>query len=76
MLPGEAPRDLDKRLKCKIREANMTLIDGQHHEWLVASLMLHLRNAMSQHRLTTQTEALEVMMRLHETLIQDPNLGV
>jgi len=76
MLLGENPWELDQRLKCTIREANMTLTDGQHHEWFVASLMPHLRNALSQQRLTTQAEALEIAMRLHETLIQDPNLGV
>jgi hypothetical protein len=38
MLPGETPWDLDQRLKCMIREANMNLTDGQHREWFVASL--------------------------------------
>ena len=28
MLPSEAPWELDQRLKCMIREANMTLMDG------------------------------------------------
>jgi len=38
MLPGKTLWDLDQRLKCTIHEANMTLIDGQHHEYFVASL--------------------------------------
>ena len=53
MLPGETPWELDQRLKCTIREANMTLMDEQHREWFVAFLMPHLRNALSQQRLTT-----------------------
>ena len=69
MLLGENPWELDQRLKCTICEANMTLADGQHREWFVASLMPHLKNALSQQRLTTQAEALEVTMRLHETPI-------
>lgn len=76
MLPGETPWELDQRLKCTIRQANMALIDGQHHEWFLASLTPHLWNVLLQQRLTTQAEALEVVMRLHKTLIQDPNLGV
>ena len=48
MLPGETPWELDQRLKCTIREANMTLTDGQHYERFVASLTSHLRNALSQ----------------------------
>ncbi len=76
MLPVETHWELDQRLKCIIHEANMTLIDGKHSEWFVTSLTPHLRNVMSQQRLTTEVEALEIMMRLHETPIQDPKLGV
>ena len=43
---GETPWDLDQRLKCIIREANMNLTDGQHHEWFVALLLPHLRVAL------------------------------
>jgi len=67
MLPGETHWELDQRLKCIICEANMDLMDGQHCKWFVASLMPHLRNAVSQQKLTTQVEALEIVMRLHET---------
>jgi len=59
-----------------IHEANMTLTDGQHHASFVASLMPHLRTTLSQQELSTQAEALEITMRLHETLVQDPSLGV
>lgn len=48
MLRGEMPRELDQRLKCTIREANMNLTDGQHSEWFVASLLPHLRSVLSQ----------------------------
>ena len=54
----------------------MTLTDGQHHVWLVTSLALHLRMTLSQQKLSTHAEALEMAMRLHETPIQDPGLGV
>lgn len=76
MLRGETPWELDQRLKCMICEANMTLTDGQHRAWFVASLTLHIRNTLSQQKLSTQAEALEITMRLHETLRQDPNLGI
>jgi len=59
-----------------IHEAKMDLIDGQHCEWFVASLLPHLRSALSHQKITTQAEALEISMRLHETLMKDPNLGV
>ena len=59
-----------------IHEANMTWTDGQHRTWFVVSLTLHLRATLSQQKLSTQVEALEMAMRLHETPIQDPGLGV
>ena len=76
MLPGETPWELDQRLKCTIREANMNLTNGQHREWFVASLLPHLRSVLSQQKITTQAEALDIAMRLHETLMQDPILQV
>ena len=76
MLPGETPWDLDQCLKSMIREANMIISDAQHHAWFVASLTLHLRTTLSQQKISTQAEALQIAMRLHETPIQDPGLGV
>ena len=75
-MPGETPWDLDQRLKSTIREANMTLTDVQHCAWFMASLTPHLRTALSQQKISTQTEALETVMRLQETPLQDPGLGV
>lgn len=76
MLLGETPWDLDQRLKSTICEANMTLTDAQHYVWFVASLTPRLRMALSQQKISTQAKALETAMRLHETPIQDPGLGV
>ena len=75
MLPSKTPLDLDQRLKSMIHEANMTLMDGQHRAWFIASLTPHLRTALSQQKLSTQAEALEMEMRLHETPIEDLRLG-
>lgn len=47
MLLGETPWELDQRLKCTLREANMNLTDGQHRKWFVASLTPHLRSVLS-----------------------------
>lgn len=76
MQPCETPWELDQRLKCTICEANMNLTYGKHREWFLASLLQHLRVALLQQKITTQVEALDISMRLHETLMQDPNLGV
>lgn len=76
MLPGETQWDLDQRLKSTIHEANITMMDVQHNMWFVTSLTPHLRMVLSQQKISTQFEASEVAMRLHETPIQDLGLGV
>jgi len=76
MLLGKTPWDLDQRLKSMIHKTNMKLTYGQHRAWFVASLTPHLRMTLSQQKHSTQTKALEMEMRLHETPIQDPSLGV
>lgn len=76
MLLSETPWDLDQRLKSMIHEATTTLTDGKHHTWFVVSLTPHLRTVFSQQNLSTYSKALEMAMRLHETPIQDPGLGV
>ena len=76
MLLGETPWDLDQRMKSMIREANVNLMDGQHRTWFVESLTLHLRTTLSQQTISTQAEALEMVMRLHESPIQDYVPGV
>ena len=48
MMPGETLWDLDQRLKSTICEANMTVIDAQHHAWFIASLTPYLKSALSQ----------------------------
>lgn len=76
MLPDETPWDLDQRLKSTIHKANMTLTDAKHHAWFVASPTPHLRMALSQKNPSSQAEALEIEMRLHETPIQETWLAV
>lgn len=39
----EMPWEFDQRLICQIKEANMQIIDSQHREWFLASLLPHLR---------------------------------
>ena len=76
MVPCETPWDLDQILKSKIHESNMMLMDVQHRAWFVASLTPHVRTTLSQQKISTQAEALEIVMRLHEAPIQDLWLGV
>lgn len=53
MNASETPWRLDQWLKCVIREANMQLMDGQHRDWFIASLLPHLRISLSQQNIGT-----------------------
>jgi len=76
MRPNKMPWELDQILKCEIHEANMNLMDSQHYKLFVVSLLPHLRVALSQQKIGTKAEALEIVMRLHEMPIRDATLGV
>lgn len=54
----------------------MNLTDSQHQDWFIVALLPHLIITLSQQKIGTQVEALEIAMRLHETPIQDATLGV
>lgn len=73
---GEIPWELHQRLKCGINEANMNLKDSQHDDYFIVALLPHLRIPLSQQKIGTWAEALEIAMRFHETPIQDDSLGV
>lgn len=42
----------------------MTITDAQHRDWYIASLLLHLRVPLSQQKIGTQEEAVDIAMRL------------
>lgn len=76
MRPSETLWELYRILKRGIHEANMNLLDSQHRDWFIVALLPHLRIYLSQQKIGTQAEALEIAMRLHDSPIQDTSLGV
>ena len=54
----------------------MIILDSQHNNWFIASLLPHLRIPMSHQKIAMQAEALEIAMRLDASPIHDTNLGV
>lgn len=60
----ETPWDFDQRLKFLIKQTNMVITDSQHHDWYIVSLLPHLRVPLSQQKIATQEESLEIVMML------------
>lgn len=53
----------------------MTITDAQHSDWYIAFLLPHLRVPLSQQKIGTQVEAVDITMRLEASLVQDTNVG-
>lgn len=73
---NESSWEFDQRLKFLIRQANMNITDEQHKDWYIASLLPHLRLPLSQQKIETKAEAVEIVMRLEAFPVQDRNIGV
>jgi len=54
----------------------MTITDTQHRDWYIASLLPHLRLPLSQQKIGTQAEVVEITMRLEASPVQGTNIGV
>ena len=54
----------------------MIITDDQHRDWYIGSLLRHMTLLLSQMKIGTQVEALEIFMRLEASPIQDTNMGV
>lgn len=54
----------------------MKIKDDQHRDWYIFLLLPHLRLPLSQQKIGMQAEAIEILMRLEASLVQDTNVGV
>jgi len=73
---NETAWDVDQRLKCLLGQVNFHISDKQHKECYIATLLPHIRLPLSQQKIGTQTEALEIAMKLEASLVQDTHIGV
>lgn len=73
---NEIAWDVDQRLKCLIGQANFHISNELHKEWYIATLFPHLILPLSQKNIGTQAEALEIVMKLEASPVQDTHIGV
>ena len=70
---GEILLDFDQRLMEKV---SFQLADVQHKEWFISALLPHIRGPLMQKNIATQTEALELAMKLEDSPIGDGTTGM
>ena len=50
--------------------------DVQHKEWFIAVLVPHIRQLLMQQKITTQSEAQEIAVKLEASLVRDSAVGM
>jgi len=75
-MPHESVWDFDQRFKTLLGQVNFAYLVQQHQEWFIAALLPYIRLPLMQQKVTSQSEALETMMRLEASLIFGDGLAI
>jgi hypothetical protein len=56
--------DYDQQFKILLDRLTFQIQDVQHREWFIAGLLPHIHISLTQQKVTTQVEAMEIVMHL------------
>ena len=70
-MPHESLWDFDQRFKTLLGQVNFVFPAQEHQEWFIASFL-----PLMQQKVTSQSEALEIAMRLEASPISESALGM
>lgn len=68
--------DFYQRFKTLMGRFTFQIPDEQHREWFIAALLPHIRLPLSQHKITSQSEALEIAMKLEASPVGENVAGM
>ena len=68
--------DFDQWFKTLMARVSFKMSDVQHKEWLVIALVSHIRQLLMQQKIMTQSEALEIVMKLEASPIGETAVGM
>ena len=57
-------------------QVTFTISDAQHKEWFIAALLSHIRVLLTQQKIKSQVDALEIAMKLEASPIGESNAGM
>ena len=75
-MPHESIWDFDQRFKTLRGQVNFEFPTQQHQEWFIAALLPHIRLPLMQQKVTSQSEALEIVTRLEALSVFDSTMGM
>ena len=68
--------DFDQRFKTLLGQVNFEFPAQQHQEWFIAALLPHIQLPLMQQKVTSQSKALEIAMRLEASPMPESTLGM
>ena len=74
--PNESVWDFDQRFKMLMEKFSFRMSDVQHKEWFIMALVPHIRMPLMQQKIATQSEALEIAMKLEASPVGESVVGM
>ena len=75
-MPHETVWDFDQRFKTLLGHVNFAFATQQHQEWFIAALLPCIWLPLMQQKVASQSEELEIVMRLEASLMSESTLGM
>ena len=75
-MPHESIWHFDQQFKTLLGQVNFEFLAHQHQEWFITALLPHIRLPLMQQKVTSQSEALAIVMRLEASPMSDSTLGM
>jgi len=68
--------DYDQIFKILKDQFTFQILDEQHREWFIVGLLSHIRCPLTQHKIVSQSEALEISMKLEASSVGKNGAGM
>ena len=75
-MPHESVWNFDQRFKTLLGQVNFAFPPQQHQGWFIVVLLPCIRLPLMQQKVTSQSEALEIAMRLEASSMSKSTLGM
>ena len=75
-MPHETIWDFDQQFKTLLGHVNFAFLVQQHQEWFIAALLPRIQLPLMQQKVTSQSEALEIAMRLEASPMSESAFGM
>lgn len=75
-MPNESVWDFDQRFKMLKDRVSFEILDMTHKKWFISRLFPHIKASLMQQKVVSQSEAIDIAMRLEASPIRAFDIGV